>query len=145
MLKKSVLLVFIIFSICLTNITHVFSDETSKSSDGMNNKYYYLELLNGISSMKSLSSQYLSHIYPDKLYIGPDFEQAAFQDANMYMETNMNTDILLIDLKWQLDGDWFLGIYSELEHNHTDIGNNVYQQIKNPLDADVGIMFIHKF
>ena len=143
MLKKTMVLIFFIFSICLADSPVVFSDETLTRSEEM--KYKYLYLFNGISSLKSMSAQYFSHIYPDTFYVGPAYAQPAFHKANMYIKTDMNTDILLIDLKWQLDGDWFWGIYSELEHSYSDPGNTVYQQIKNPLDADIGILFIHKF
>ncbi|MBW2181606.1 MAG: hypothetical protein JRG81_14760 [Deltaproteobacteria bacterium] len=143
MLKKLVLLVIVLFSIGLVNIFSVSARESTPESDKTDMKDTYIAFLNGVLVLKSISAQYFPHFCPNTLYVGPGYARFNHQDNMNHTEKDIET--ILIDLKWQLNGNWFWGIYSKIGRKDLNDGNNFHIQIKNPMDPDIGIIFIHEF
>jgi len=143
MLKKISFLFIVLFSICLINVSTVFSVEAKLESSKTDIKDVYIDFINGMLLLKSMSAQYLPYLYPDMLYVGPGYARFNHQDYVNY--TKKDTEIFLIDLKWQLNENWFWGIYSEIGLKNEDLGNDFSIQIKNIIDTNLGVIFIHKF
>ena len=141
MLKK--VLFIVLFSICLMNVSMVFSTEAIPESGKLDMKDAYIDFLNRMFALKSMSTQYFPHLYPDTLYVGPDY--ARFNHHDNMNHTEKDIEAILIDLKWQLDKDWFLGVYSKIGHKNLNDRNDFTIQIKNTMDPDIGIVFIHEF
>ncbi|MBW1849035.1 MAG: hypothetical protein JRJ27_18295 [Deltaproteobacteria bacterium] len=143
MLKNLILLGIVLFSIGLMNIFSVSAGEATPESGKTDMKDAYIDFLNGMLVLKSISAQYFPHLYPDTLYVGPGYTTFNHQDNINHTEKDL--EVILIDLKWQLDKDWFLGVYSKTGRKDLNDGNNFHIQIKNPMDPDIGIIFIHEF
>jgi hypothetical protein len=127
------------------NISVVFSKEPIMKPAKIDIKDNYTDFQNGILLLKSISAQYLPQLYPDVFYIGPDHNSFTYQNSTKYTKNKISTDKILIDLKWQLDTDWFLGIYSEIRRKDEDHGNDFHLQTRDSTFPNIGIIFIHSF
>lgn len=146
MLKRFLFIIIIIlFSISFWGIPKTSAREASAKDINPDIKYNYYDLLKMISLLKSMSVYYSTCLYPDTIYFGTNRTVVNHQD--LFINTEMDTvlDTVLIDLKWQLNKDWFLGIYSELERKEQNSGNGIHYQLKDSLDTDFGIIFVHEF
>ena len=143
MLKKALFLFIVLSSICLMNVSTVFSAEANLESSKTVIKDVYIDFLNEVLLLKSMSAQYLPHLYPAILYIGPSYTR--YNHHNNVNHTTKDAEMFLIDLKWQLNEKWFWGIYSKIDREDEYLEDNDYQQIENPIDTEIGIVFIHKF
>lgn len=133
MLKKLLFLIILIASIILTGVSSALSENVDPMT-GINS---------GLLLVKSMSTRYFPQLYPDTLYIGPIYSWFPREYLNLYTDETM--DKILIDLKWRLDNNWYLGIYSEIEHKEENYWNENNLQVENTMDMDIGIIFIHKF
>lgn len=146
MVKKFMCLITISCSIWLIHIPSVLSAEAKFEIGNLDNMNIdSIDFRNGFSLLRSISAQYVPLLYPDNVYVGPGYDRLIYQDSMKNTENDISRDGILIDLTWQLDRDWFMGIYSEIIRTGENSGNDFYLDIKNPLDTDIGIIFIHKF
>jgi hypothetical protein len=143
MLKKVLCILIIIFSTYFINVSNVISEETTQKSNTIHIQHAYIDFFNRMLMLKSMGIQYFPYFYPDTLYVGPHYEQ--FNRHNTLNQNEEGNESILIDLKWQLNEDWLWGVYSKIGHKDEGHENDGYLQTGNPLDTDIGIVFIHKF
>jgi len=142
MYKKFILLLISLFLIGLALTPNLISAETAIRSHDLSIHDAHIRLNDRMIFLKSMSTQYVPHLYPDTFYIGPNYVQHNYPDN---MNSEKEADIIIIDLKWELTKDWSWGLYTEIGPKNEGHENKGDLYFDNPKNTDFGIVFIHEF